>query len=44
MPLNQHDDARDAWQNALTLAQEQSQPLYGVQLKLDDLGTKETAL
>ncbi|XGA79386.1 tetratricopeptide repeat protein [Halomonas sp. CH40] len=42
--LNQHDDARDAWQNALTLAQEQSQPLYGVQLKLDDLGTKETAL
>jgi len=42
--LNQHDDARDAWQNALTLAQQQSQPLYGVQLKLDDLGTKETAL
>ncbi|MGM0615528.1 MAG: YfgM family protein [Pseudomonadota bacterium] len=42
--LNQHDNARDAWQNALTLAQEQSQPLYGVQLKLDDLGTKETAL
>lgn len=42
--LDQQDDARDAWQNALTLAQEQSQPLYGVQLKLDDLGTKETAL
>ena len=42
--LDQQDDARGAWQNALTLAQEQSQPLYGVQLKLDDLGTKETAL
>ncbi|MGS2742759.1 YfgM family protein [Halomonas sp. LS-001] len=42
--LDQQDEARDAWQNALTLAQEQSQPLYGVQLKLDDLGTKETAL
>lgn len=42
--LDQHEDARNAWQNALTLAQEQSQPLYGVQLKLDDLGTKETAL
>ena len=42
--LDQHDDARKAWQSALTLAQEQSQPLYGVQLKLDDLAPKEAAL
>lgn len=42
--LDQHEDARDAWQNAMTLAQQRSQPLYGVQLKLDDLGTREPAL
>jgi len=33
--------ARDAWQNALQLAQTHNQPLYGVQFKLDDLGAEE---
>lgn len=33
--------ARDAWQNALQLAQNHDQPLYGVQFKLDDLGAEE---
>ena len=41
--LGDNDAARDAWQNALELAQQQDQPLYGVQFKLDDLGAKETA-
>lgn len=39
--LDQEAEAREAWQQALTLAQEQEQPLYGVQLKLDDLGSKQ---
>lgn len=43
MALDDQDAARDAWQNALELAQQQDQPLYGVQFKLDDLGAKETA-
>lgn len=43
MALGDNDAARDAWQNALELAQQQDQPLYGVQFKLDDLGAKETA-
>lgn len=42
--LGQQAQAREAWQQALTLAQEQNQPLYGVQLKLNDLGTEEGAL
>ncbi|MYL23273.1 YfgM family protein [Vreelandella massiliensis] len=41
--LKQEAEAREAWQQALTLAQEQDQPLYGVQLKLDDLGTEKGA-
>ncbi|MCL7930901.1 YfgM family protein [Halomonas llamarensis] len=44
MALGQQDQAREAWQQALTLAQEQNQPLYGVQLKLNDLGTEEGSL
>nr|WP_194249293.1 tetratricopeptide repeat protein [Halomonas salicampi] len=44
MALGQQAQAREAWQQALTLAQEQNQPLYGVQLKLNDLGTDEGAL
>ncbi|SES03719.1 Putative negative regulator of RcsB-dependent stress response [Vreelandella subterranea] len=43
MALGQHDQARNAWQDALELAQQQGQPLYGVQFKLDDLGAEETA-
>ncbi|BCB06735.1 GTP-binding protein [Vreelandella venusta] len=39
--LDQTEQARDAWQTALELAQTQNQPLYGVQLKLDDLGVEE---
>ncbi|MDR5899821.1 tetratricopeptide repeat protein [Halomonas vilamensis] len=42
--LGQPGQAREAWQQALSIAQEQNQPLYGVQLKLDDLGTEEGAL
>ncbi|CAM3868549.1 tetratricopeptide repeat protein [Vreelandella rituensis] len=42
--LNREDDARNAWNEALNLAENQEQPLYGVQFKLDDLGTQETAL
>ncbi|MCW4150061.1 tetratricopeptide repeat protein [Halomonas sp. 18H] len=43
MALGQNDQARNAWQDALSLAQQQGQPLYGVQFKLDDLGAEETA-
>ncbi|MGV2931325.1 YfgM family protein [Vreelandella venusta] len=39
--LDQTEQARDAWQTALELAQTQNQALYGVQLKLDDLGVEE---
>ncbi|MBZ5487137.1 tetratricopeptide repeat protein [Halomonas aquamarina] len=39
--LGQTEQARSAWQEAVTLAQEQDQTLYGVQLKLDDLGAEE---
>ncbi|WP_083001225.1 YfgM family protein [Halomonas sp. GT] len=39
--LDQTEQARDAWQTALELAQAQNQPLYGVQFKLDDLGVEE---
>jgi predicted negative regulator of RcsB-dependent stress response len=40
----QEDAARQAWQEALTLAQERNQPLYGVELKLDNLGHDEATL
>ncbi|MDN6179453.1 MAG: tetratricopeptide repeat protein [Halomonas subglaciescola] len=36
--LGQKDAALTAWQKAQTLADEQDRPLYGVALKLDDLG------
>lgn len=42
--LDQKDEARAAWQQAQTLADEQDRPLYGVTLKLDDLGTDEATL
>lgn len=35
------DGARDAWETAIAVSQNQDQPLYGVQLKLDDLGAEE---
>lgn len=40
----QEDAARQAWEEALTLAQERNQPLYGVELKLDNLGHDEATL
>ena len=39
--LGQAEQARSAWQNALELAENQNQTLYGVQFKLDDLGAEE---
>ncbi|APE30439.1 hypothetical protein BOX17_05390 [Halomonas aestuarii] len=42
--LGRPDQAREAWEEALTLAEQRNQPLYGVQLKLDDLGTEEATL
>lgn len=39
--LGETEQAREAWQAALELAQNRNQPLYGVQLKLDDLGAEE---
>lgn len=43
LALDNRDDARREWQQAQTLAEEQDQPLYGVSLKLDDLGTDDLA-
>lgn len=42
--LGRDERARDAWRDALALADERDQPLYGVQLKLDDLGAEEATL
>lgn len=39
--LDRGDDAREAWQEAQRLSETLDQPLYGVQLKLDDLGSEE---
>lgn len=36
--LGRHTDAGEAWREALALAEASEQPLYGVQLKLDNLG------
>ena len=41
LALGQPEQAREAWQAALEIAQTQNQPLYGVQFKLDDIGTPE---
>ncbi|MCK2184010.1 YfgM family protein [Halomonas getboli] len=43
LALGDRDAARDAWQQALSLSAERDQSLYGVQLKLDDLGVEETS-
>lgn len=42
--LGRDDDARSAWQNAMAAAEQRDQPLYGVDLKLDDLGVEEATL
>ncbi|MFY0989674.1 YfgM family protein [Halomonas sp. C05BenzN] len=42
--LGREDEARAAWNEALGLAEERDQPLYGVQLKLDNLGFDEATL
>ncbi|MFC3282820.1 YfgM family protein [Litchfieldella rifensis] len=42
--LERDEDAREAYQQAKALASENDQPLYGIQLKLDDLGTPEATL
>ncbi|MCE8020956.1 tetratricopeptide repeat protein [Halomonas sp. MCCC 1A11036] len=42
--LGRDDEARQAWQEALAVAEQRNQPIYGVQLKLDDLGVEEATL
>nr|WP_267956675.1 tetratricopeptide repeat protein [Halomonas sp. MCCC 1A17488] len=42
--LGRDDEARQAWQEALAVAEQRNQPIYGVQLKLDDLGAEEATL
>ncbi|MGY6566263.1 MAG: YfgM family protein [Halomonadaceae bacterium] len=42
--LGRTDEARQAWQEALAVAEQRNQPIYGVQLKLDDLGAEEATL
>ncbi|EPC01922.1 hypothetical protein L861_19930 [Litchfieldella anticariensis FP35 = DSM 16096] len=44
LKLERDEDARDAYRQAMALAEEHNQPLYGVQLKLDNLGTQEATL
>ncbi|MDR5865250.1 YfgM family protein [Halomonas koreensis] len=43
LALGDREAARRAWQEALALSEDSDQPLYGVQLKLDDLGVEETS-
>ncbi|SDK23472.1 YfgM family protein [Billgrantia gudaonensis] len=42
--LERRDDAREAWREALSLAEQRDQPLFGVELKLDNLGMEEATL
>ncbi|GHB10969.1 YfgM family protein [Modicisalibacter luteus] len=42
--LDREADAREAYRNALRLAQEGGQPVPGVQLKLDNLGAEDAML
>ncbi|GHC16328.1 YfgM family protein [Aidingimonas halophila] len=44
MALDQVDDARESWREALELSDTHDQPLYGVQLKLDNLGAEDSGL
>ncbi|GHB22607.1 YfgM family protein [Salinicola rhizosphaerae] len=41
--LERPDDARDAYQQAQTLAQDADQTIYGLQFKLDDLGVEDAS-
>ncbi|WP_136247995.1 YfgM family protein [Halomonas borealis] len=43
LALGDREAAREAWQQALSLSEASDQSLYGVQLKLDDLGVEETS-
>lgn len=42
--LGREDEAREAYRTALSLSQETGQPVYGVQLKLDNLGAEDATL
>ncbi|WP_163558267.1 tetratricopeptide repeat protein [Halomonas sp. NO4] len=42
--LERRDEARNAWREAMALAEERDQPLFGVELKLDNLGMEEATL
>ncbi|APX94324.1 hypothetical protein BWR19_16045 [Halomonas sp. 1513] len=42
--LERDDDARNAYRQAMALAVEHGQSLYGVQLKLDNLGAEDATL
>lgn len=42
--LDREEEAREAYQTALRLSQEGGQPVYGVQLKLDNLGAEDAIL
>ncbi|QTF93427.1 tetratricopeptide repeat protein [Halomonas sp. BM-2019] len=42
--LGRESDAGEAWREALALAEARDQPLYGVQLKLDNLGLEDAGL
>lgn len=44
LALEREDEAREAYQSALRLSQESGQPVYGVQLKLDNLGAEDATL
>ncbi|WP_444676784.1 YfgM family protein [Halomonas sp. E19] len=44
LALGREDEARQAWQDALTYAEQRNQPVYGVQLKLEALGIEEATL
>lgn len=42
--LGREDEAREAYRAALNLSQQTGQPVYGVQLKLDNLGAEDATL
>ncbi|WP_168012493.1 YfgM family protein [Halomonas salinarum] len=44
LALGQKDEARDAYREALATAEASGQPLFGTQLKLDNLGAEEATL
>lgn len=42
--LGRDDEAREAYQEALRLSRQEGQPVYGVELKLDNLGAEAATL